>query len=108
MINREIKKSKKEFYAKYFAENIKNTKKIWEGIRKIVNITKTSSKPSQLEIGGRIIDDDGDLATNFNNFFNVFLRIEVFCFFLLNAQKRSISSTKPLSLFQVCFQYLKF
>ena len=28
-----------------------------------------SSKPSQLKISGKIIDDDKKLATNFNNFF---------------------------------------
>ena len=39
------------------------------GIRKIVDIKKMSSKPSQLNIDGNIIDDDKELATNFNNFF---------------------------------------
>ena len=67
-VNREIKKSKKQYYAEYFASNVNNTKKTWEGIRKIVNI-KMSSKPSQLNINGKIIDDDKKLATNFNNFF---------------------------------------
>ena len=43
-------------------------KKTWEGIRKLVNIKKMSSKPSQLKISGKIIDDN-KLATNFNNFF---------------------------------------
>ena len=40
-------------------------KKTWEDIWKIVNIKEVSSKPSQLNIGGNIIDDDK--ATNFNN-----------------------------------------
>ena len=47
---------------------VNNTKKTWEGIRKIANIKK-SSKPSQLNVNGKIIDDDKKLATNFNNFF---------------------------------------
>ena len=68
-IHREIKKSKKQYYAEYFASNPNNMKKTWEGIRNIVNIKKISSKPSQLNISGRIIDDDKKLATNFNNFF---------------------------------------
>ena len=67
-VNRDIKKSKKQYYAEYFADNVNNTKKTWEGIRKIVNIKKMSSKPSQLKISGKIIDDDKKLATNFNNF----------------------------------------
>ena len=68
-IHREFKKSKKQYFAEYFASNANNMKKTWEGIRNIVNIKKISSRPSQLNISGRIIDDDKKLATNFNNFF---------------------------------------
>ena len=68
-VNRELKKSKKQYYAEYFATNINNTKKTWEGIRKIVNTKKMSKQTSQLNIDGKIIDDDKDLATNFNEFF---------------------------------------
>ena len=66
---RECSKSKKQYYAEYFKENVNNIKKTWEGIRKIVNIKKMSTKTSQLNIGGKIIDDEKDIATNFNNFF---------------------------------------
>ena len=68
-VNREIKRSKKLYYANYFEENINNIKKTWQGIRKIVNLNKYSSKTSQLNIGGKIIDDNHELATNFNKFF---------------------------------------
>ena len=67
-VNRDIKKSKKQYYAECFADNVNNTKKTWEGIRKIVNRKKMSSKSSQLKISGKIIDDK-KLATNFNNCF---------------------------------------
>ena len=53
----------------YFAENVNNINKMWESIRKIVNIKNISTKSSQLNIGGKIIDGDMELATNFNNFF---------------------------------------
>ena len=46
-----------------------NIKKTWEGIRKIANIKKMSMKTTQLNIGGRVIDDETVLAKNFNNFF---------------------------------------
>ena len=36
-VNRELKKSKKTYYAAYFEEHSKNIKEIWEGIRSIVN-----------------------------------------------------------------------
>ena len=42
-------------------------KTTWDGIRKIVNVKKMTSKPSQLNIDGKIIDDK-ELATKVNNF----------------------------------------
>ena len=65
-MNRELKKSKKQYYAGYFASNINNTNETWDGIQEIV---KNHTKTSQLIIGGKIIDDDQELATNFNEFF---------------------------------------
>ena len=69
-INREISKAKIKYYTQYFDEYKNNTKKIWEGIRKIVNL-KVSQKTSQLHIDGKIIDDDKDIATSFNTFFSI-------------------------------------
>ena len=46
-----------------------NIKKTWEGIRKIANIRTMSMKTTQLNIGGRVIDDETELAKNFNYFF---------------------------------------
>ena len=45
-VNRELKKSKKQYYAEYFATNVNNIKKT-DGIWKIVNIKQTSAKTSQ-------------------------------------------------------------
>ena len=58
------KNSKKQYYAEYFATNVNNIKKTWDGIRRIVNMKRTSAKTSQLNIGGKIIVDDKDLARN--------------------------------------------
>ena len=69
-INREISKAKIKYYTQYFDEYKNNTKKIWEGIRKIVNLKKVSLKTSQLHIDGKIIDDDKDIATSLNTFFS--------------------------------------
>ena len=68
-VHRELKKSKKQYYADYFADNVNNIKKMWECIRKIANIKKMSMKTTQLNIGGRVIDDEAVLAKNFNNYF---------------------------------------
>ena len=67
-VNRELKKSKKQ-YAEYFAANMYNIKNTWEGIRKIVNLQNISNKTFQLNIDGKIIANDKELAKNFNNFF---------------------------------------
>ena len=34
-VNRDIKKCKRQYYAEYFATNVNDMKKTWEGIRKI-------------------------------------------------------------------------
>ena len=68
-VNREIKKSKKKYYADYFNDHVKDIKKTWEGIKKIVNLKKNSNRTTQLNLGGKIIDNDKEIATNFNNFF---------------------------------------
>ena len=74
-INREISKAKIKYYTQYFDEYKNNTKKIWEGIRKIVNLKKVSLKTSQLHIDGKIIDDDKDIATSFNTFFQKLVQL---------------------------------
>ena len=63
---REIKKSKKKYYSEYFEMNIK---KIWSGIREIVNIRNNiSTKITQLNINGKIIDNLKDAANQLNDF----------------------------------------
>ena len=69
-VNRELKKSKKSYYAAYFEEDSKNIKKIWEGIRSIVN-TKNSVNPkiSQLNVNGKIIDNPKRIVNELNDYF---------------------------------------
>ena len=67
-INRDLKKSKKQYYEQYFIDNVNNIRKTWDGIKNIVNVRKNSNRTSQLNVGGKIIDDNKEIATNFNNF----------------------------------------
>ena len=47
-----------------------NIKKTWEGIRKIVNVKKsTRFSISHLNVNGKIIDEPIDIANSFNDFF---------------------------------------
>ena len=68
-VHRELKKSKKQYYADYFVDNVNNIKKLGKASGKIVNISKVPTKISQLSLGGKFIEDDKELATDFNNFF---------------------------------------
>ena len=45
-VNRVLKKSKKQYYADHFNEHVNNIKKTWDGIKKIVNVKKSSRKTS--------------------------------------------------------------
>ena len=54
-----IRSSKKEYYNDYFEKNSNNIKKLWSGINKIINKTKsTDSCPVCIEI-----DLDGNIET---------------------------------------------
>ena len=68
-VNREMKRSKKDYYSSYFEEHKSNIKKTWEGIKKIVNVkNNVTYSISQLNIDGKVIDEPKDIADNINNF----------------------------------------
>ena len=69
-VNRELKKSKKTYYAAYFEEHSKNIKKIWEGIRSIVNAKNSGTiKIAQLNVNGKVIDNPKQIVNEVNYFF---------------------------------------
>ncbi len=69
-VNRYIQKAKKDHYKSYFETHSTNIRKTWEGIRKIVNVKKSSDFTiSQLNVKGKIVDNPVDIANNFNSFF---------------------------------------
>ena len=69
-VSRELNKSKKEHYESYFDEHNTNIKKTWDGIRKIVNVKKsTKFSISHLSSNGKLIEDSVGIANSLNNFF---------------------------------------
>ena len=69
-VNRELKISKKSYYAAYFEEHSNNIKKTWEGIRSIVNIKNSvNPKIAQLNINGSVIDEPKLVVNEINHFF---------------------------------------
>ena len=69
-VNRDLIKSKKNYYAKYLEENNNNSKKIWEGIKSIINIKNPKGTTiNQLKLNEKIIDDPKEIAETVNKFF---------------------------------------
>ena len=61
---------KKEYYKKYFAKNKDNIKKIWKGIKEIINIkSKNFDYPTCLQEGDTNITDPIAISNSFNDYF---------------------------------------
>ena len=61
---------KKQFYQRYFTENKTNLKKIWKGIKEIINIkSKNFDHPTCLKTGDETITDPKQIANKFNSYF---------------------------------------
>ena len=66
-----VRASKKNHLKLFFTINMKNSRKVWEGIRSILN-TKNNSKflPSCVIADGKNCTDPTDIANTFNTFFS--------------------------------------
>ena len=65
-----LRVSRKRHYQKYFKENKKSSRAIWQDIHDIVysKKSKKNNTPSSLLIDGKTITNPKDMAENFNNF----------------------------------------
>lgn len=62
--------SKNNFYLNFFSVNVKNTKKIWEGINNLVSRGKNSkSRIQSLKINSNVTSDPSIIANSFNSYF---------------------------------------
>ena len=65
-----IRISKANHYKNYFATNNKDLRKIWTGIKEIINVkSKTFETPSCIVDNEHIISEPKEVASNFNNYF---------------------------------------
>ena len=65
-----IRKSKKSYFEDFFEENKTDIKKVWQGIKNIVNINKKQDiLPSKLKFKNNFYSKDSDIAECFNSFF---------------------------------------
>ena len=66
-----LKKSKENYYKKYFESNWNNAKIIWKGIKSIITLKDiTSSVPRTISQGENLITNPYDIANIFNNYFS--------------------------------------
>ena len=68
-INHLIRRSKRNYYRKYFEKFRLNSKKTWTGIKEIINKTRNVSSHINLKINGEIVTDQKRVANKFNEFF---------------------------------------
>ena len=62
--------AKKSFYNDYFTRNKNNLKKIWKGIKEIINIkSKNYDYPTCLQVGDNNITDPIVISNTFNDYF---------------------------------------
>ena len=69
-INHLLKISKRKYYNEYFLINSKDNKKIWNGIKQIIQLRpKTNSKVIQIMHNDVLVSDPKTVANAFNNYF---------------------------------------
>ena len=62
---------KKEYYRKYFTENKNNLRKVWKGIKEIINIkSKNFDSPTCLQVGDINITEPIAISNSFNEYFS--------------------------------------
>ena len=63
--------SKKDYYSKYFNKYSNDIKKIWQGIKGIINIrTKDQGSPNCIAVNKELITDNKQICNEYNNYFS--------------------------------------
>ena len=63
--------SKKDYYTKYFNQYSNNIKKVWQGIKGIINIkAKDQNSPNCIEVDNQLITDNKEICNKFNDYFS--------------------------------------
>ena len=66
-----VRASKKDFYKNYFHKNNKNLRKVWQGIKEVINIkTKSSGSPTCITVNDILISDPTKISNAFNTYYS--------------------------------------
>ena len=69
-INHLIRKSKKDYYINYFASFKENSKKLWSGVKEIIDNNVNNKIPIlNIQVNGKLISDNKTIANSFNKYF---------------------------------------
>ena len=72
MVSNLIWKSKKDYMTKYFDKHSRNTRKVWQGIKSIINVKNTNHfRPSCINTKNGPSSDYSTIANEFNIFFQL-------------------------------------
>lgn len=65
------RQSNRNFYRRYFKDNLDNISNVWKGVRSIISL-KHNDKfvPTSLNINGSVSSNPGQISNEFNNFFS--------------------------------------
>ena len=70
-VNEIIQLNKKIYFENFFIENCKYLKKVWQGIKEIIDIkSKNDNIPNCLEVNDELITDIPRISDNFNDYFS--------------------------------------
>jgi hypothetical protein len=70
LVVKNIRQSKEKYYSDFFEQNKNNSKKTWEGIRDVINISKKShTVPKNILYKNITHTDSGEMSNCFNDFF---------------------------------------
>ena len=71
MLSTLMKKSKQNYFTKFFENNLKNLKNTWKGIKSIISMKSSfSNTPTLLTFQNENIDNPERIANIFNNYFS--------------------------------------
>ena len=70
IVVKSIRQSRDKYYSDFFEQNKNNSKKTWEGIRDVINISKkTHTVPKNIFYKNKIHTDSENMSNCFNDFF---------------------------------------
>ena len=70
-INSILQHSKTNYYKNYFTQYSNNVKKVWIGIKEVINIkSKTHNIPNCIEVNNKAITDKTEICNSFNDYYS--------------------------------------